>query len=95
MMRVLRWSLYIMVLVLFGTANVKLITSLISADKKNSELKSKISDLKKQNDMMQDRFLLKKCHLDTMLNGDAFIQDVIRQREGYIKPNETVFRFEN
>ena len=30
-----------------------------------------------------------------MLNGDAFIQDVIRQREGYIKPNETVFRFEN
>ena len=95
MMRVLCWSLYIMILVLFGTANVKLITSLISADKKNSELKSKISDLKKQNDMMQDQFLLKKCHLDTMLNGDAFIQDVIRQREGYIKPNETVFRFEN
>lgn len=80
---------------MFGTANVKLVTSLINADKKNSELKSKISTLKKQNEVMQNQFLLKKCHLDTMLNGDAFIQDVIRQKEGYIKQNETVFRFEN
>jgi cell division protein FtsB len=85
--------LFILAALLFLDA--KLIHSLAHARREQGRLSHRLNFLAEKNKNVADEFVLKQDHMRKMLTDENFVEQIIRQKEGYVKQKEMVFRFEN
>ncbi|MDR1401721.1 MAG: hypothetical protein LBI81_02060 [Puniceicoccales bacterium] len=75
--------------------DAKLIVTLVNSHRENSRLLRRINLLLEKNNEVKNEFVLKQDHMRKMLTDRNFMNQVVRQKEGYIKPKEKLFKFED
>ena len=73
--------------------NINLLMSFVHAKKEQAQLEKKIAVLKEMNEIAAEDFVIKQDHMRSLLNNQEFVNQVIRHKEGHIKPQEKIFKF--
>jgi hypothetical protein len=93
--RTIRKIFFIFAITALVVANVRLAMALVRSVGEHECLLRRLDALIEKNKEIDGQFVLKQDHMRKILTDRDFIERVIRQREGYIKRTETVFRFED
>ncbi len=83
----------VVVFCVLAVINVNLLTSFVHAKEEQAQLKMKIAMLKDMNEIAANDFSIKQDHMRSLLNNQEFVNQVIRSKEGHIKPQEKIFKF--
>ncbi|MDR2778760.1 MAG: hypothetical protein LBB16_00520 [Puniceicoccales bacterium] len=75
--------------------NIRLTMSLIDTRHEAIRLSKKLSDLLEKKQARESQFILKQDHMRKMLTDKDFMEQMAREKAGYIKNKETVFKFED
>ena len=82
--------------IVFGVlamVNINLLMSFLHAKEEQAQLKMKIAMLKDMNEIAANDFSIKQDHMRSLLNNQEFVNQVIRHKDGHIKPQEKIFKF--
>jgi cell division protein FtsB len=90
-----RYILLIFAFAILLYANGRLASSIFSSKKEMGGLSERLNYLSERSCEAEKQFALKQDHMRKMLTDSDFVESVVRQREGYIKQNEMVFKFED
>ncbi len=83
----------VVVFFVLAAINVNLLTSFVHAKEEQAQLKMKIAMLKDMNEIAANDFSIKQDHMRSLLNNQEFVNQVIRSKEGHVKPREKIFKF--
>jgi hypothetical protein len=75
--------------------NGKVAKDFIASKNEHHRLLAKMNFLLEKNEELGNAFVLKQDHMRKMLTDRDFIEQVICQKEGYIKPTGTILKFED
>jgi cell division protein FtsB len=75
--------------------NAKLAVSLTNSRKENRRLLRRIDSFSAESENIKNQFILKQDHMRKMLTDSDLLNQMVRQKEGYIKPREKLFKFED
>jgi cell division protein FtsB len=82
-------------LVVLGFTNAKLVSSILLSKGEVRKLSSRLNYLSERHSEAENQFALKQDHMSKMLTDSDFVERVVREKEGYIKQKEMVFKFED
>ena len=54
-----------------------------------------LQDLRTKHTEVSESFLTKQAYMRKLLTDQAFVQQIIREKEGYIGSKESIFKFED
>ncbi|MDR2721125.1 MAG: hypothetical protein LBB15_02445 [Puniceicoccales bacterium] len=72
-----------------------MISSLWHAKKQEAHMLSHMEELTARQKHLSDEFELKQDYMRQMVNDGEFVDQLIREKTGFSKRNETIFKFEN
>ena len=86
--RVLVLSILVCMAVLTGS-------SLRKANREYHQMNHQLQDLQAKHTEIAEEFLTKQAYMRKLLTDQAFMQQIIREKEGYIGSKESIFKFED
>ena len=75
--------------------NIHLGTACLQAIRENSRLKSRVNDLRNEEEKARLEFVLKQDHMRTILTDQEFAEQLYRDKEGYIRKGKMIVKFED
>ncbi|MDR2435900.1 MAG: septum formation initiator family protein [Puniceicoccales bacterium] len=79
----------------FAALSCILISSLWHARKQEGHMLSRIEELTNRRKHLSDEFTLKQDYMRKIANDGEFVEQLIREKTGFSKQNEIIFRFED
>ena len=70
-------------------------SSLRKANREYHQMNHQLQDLQAKHTEISEEFLTKQAYMRKLLTDQAFMQQIIREKEGYISSKESIFKFED
>ncbi|MDR1432975.1 MAG: hypothetical protein LBI61_01365 [Puniceicoccales bacterium] len=75
--------------------NARLVIELVDAQKEHSRLRCRVRPLLEKTGEAEKQLAMKQDHMRKMLTNKDFMEQVVREKAGYIGQKEKIFRFED